>query len=795
MSLLNVNHPIADAGIYELSDSLTYISENYSALIVIKGNIFFDEMNTPAGEFILLPPNTPLLVSPGPKSAIGCVRFSNFFLLSVLDNADWFHKTYSSSEFLVMSGWSAIIENIILLFHNNTNAAMATSFFSLIDRMNSYLPEKKYEFPTELNEKGKEILSYINQNITTPLTLNETAENVGLTPQYLSSFFQKYIGLTFKEYINQRKIDLCIPFLEYTQMTDSAISSAIGFASEISMQKAFLNLTQKSTSEFRKASPVKAQIFPEISRVNNFSDYITQRNDTPLENSHDTSNVIHQQAYVDSLKKPVHLVPDSWRKILNIGEAQHFIDPFFREQLIHMQTGTSFIYGRVLDLLDSTTIHEINGQIFYGFERIFTILDLLIDLKLIPFIVIGNRYKKNASHTNDLTALSSSEDYQNYYKKLSKILPPFIRSCCNRYGVSEVARWQFEICYESSSHGNNRQTIWNFCNTFRKIEATLHEYCPGCCVGGTGFPSLHSAREFETMLKTLSSENIRVDFISFYAVSIEEVNGQLRLPKSGNTILEQASKLMHLAKQYYPDLPVYITEFNICNNRHSYLNDYVFNACFILWFIIANLNLVDGMGYSRLSDIGESSANTNMLLYGGSGLYNMHGIRKPSFYSFRFLKELGPVMSFYSKGVLITTKNPSSIQALMFHCPGLTDEACINYKNEKLLFSDSYTFEAVSSKNIETVIKDVSPGNYLIKEYRINRKSGNILREYSHVHGIKDLTTSDIDCFQYLSNPSAKLSQATVGADETLTLHTMVHPLEIVMLQIDFNNKGDRNEI
>jgi len=73
-------------------------------------------------------------------------------------------------------------------------------------------------------------------------------------------------------------------------------------------------------------------------------------------------------------------------------------------------------------------------------------------------------------------------------------------------------------------------------------------------------------------------------------------------------------------------------------------------------------------------------------------------------------------------------------------------------------------------------------------------KKKNLLEEYSHIDGVKDLTESDSNCFRYLSHPATSISQTYVRDDNTFHWQVTIHPLEIILLQIDFN-RGESDEL
>jgi len=53
----------------------------------------------------------------------------------------------------------------------------------------------------------REVLRYINANLKDPLSLEFLAENFGYTKNHFSFIFNKFVGMSLREYINRRRLD------------------------------------------------------------------------------------------------------------------------------------------------------------------------------------------------------------------------------------------------------------------------------------------------------------------------------------------------------------------------------------------------------------------------------------------------------------------------------------------------------------------------------------------------------------------------------------------------------------
>lgn len=114
---------------------------------------------------------------------------------------------------------------------------------------------------TESYTSLKKASEYVLQNITHPLSLNEVANKVYLSPSYLSRLFKKYLHITFVDYVNHIKIARAKEKLALTTLPINTISSGIGFTQTSYFTKTFKKLTQTTPSRFRRQNKTTTKIF------------------------------------------------------------------------------------------------------------------------------------------------------------------------------------------------------------------------------------------------------------------------------------------------------------------------------------------------------------------------------------------------------------------------------------------------------------------------------------------------------------------------------------------------------
>lgn len=72
---------------------------------------------------------------------------------------------------------------------------------------------------------------FIDKNLSTSLNIKDIAKNVNMSKSTLYNEFHKHFGCTVNEYINKKRIEASLVYLDTTDMSIEEISQAVGFSS------------------------------------------------------------------------------------------------------------------------------------------------------------------------------------------------------------------------------------------------------------------------------------------------------------------------------------------------------------------------------------------------------------------------------------------------------------------------------------------------------------------------------------------------------------------------------------
>ncbi len=92
---------------------------------------------------------------------------------------------------------------------------------------------------------------HIKNHCLENLRLENVAEELAVSPNYLSTLIKKETGITFQQHIIQEKLNIAKKLLDDTRMTIDEISVAVGYENYISFYNAFRKNTHMTPSEYR----------------------------------------------------------------------------------------------------------------------------------------------------------------------------------------------------------------------------------------------------------------------------------------------------------------------------------------------------------------------------------------------------------------------------------------------------------------------------------------------------------------------------------------------------------------
>ena len=106
---------------------------------------------------------------------------------------------------------------------------------------------------SEITQKMIDVCSYLSQNCTENISLDDAADYAGFSRYHFSRLFKEKAGMTFSDYLAQVRVDHAKRLLATTDLSIAEVAAAIGYQEANSFSRLFKTRTGKSPSDYRAA--------------------------------------------------------------------------------------------------------------------------------------------------------------------------------------------------------------------------------------------------------------------------------------------------------------------------------------------------------------------------------------------------------------------------------------------------------------------------------------------------------------------------------------------------------------
>ena len=331
-----------------------------------------------------------------------------------------------------------------------------------------------------------------------------------------------------------------------------------------------------------------------------------------------------------------------WEHTVGSDHATVALRADWQHQLRRCHDELGFRYVRFHGLLsdDMGTLITHREMPLYSFFNADQIFDFLLSIGMRPFIELSFMPAALASGPTTVFHyrgnITPPRDYQAWATLIGKLVSHWVE----RYSVSEVRQWFFEVWNEPNLKAFWTGTQADYFRLYRHAVHAIKSIDGALQVGG---PATAANEWIEEFLDYCEKSRLPADFVSTHhyptdAFGAEGDDTMTQLAKSERSILrEQAQD----AKRRARGRPLYYTEWNASSNPRDALHDQSYSAAFAVKTIMEANGLVDGYSFWTFSDIFEENYFPSTPFHGGFGLLNLHGIPKPTYRAFELLHSLG----------------------------------------------------------------------------------------------------------------------------------------------------------
>jgi xylan 1,4-beta-xylosidase len=365
---------------------------------------------------------------------------------------------------------------------------------------------------------------------------------------------------------------------------------------------------------------------------------------------------------------PASPFPHFWEQMFGSGRAILALRDNYRKDLkdVHDQVGARYVRFHAI-FHDEVGVYDEDerGNPVFNFTYVDQIYDGLLAQGVRPFVEISFMPRKLAARD----AIHPFWYKQNVappkdYAKWDMLIHAFAQHLVERYGIDEVSQWYFEVWNEPNIDfwaGEPKQATYFelYDHTARALKAVS----PRLRVGGPATSSAHWVPEF---LSHVSKDHVPVDFVSTHGYADDTVEDMLgtheEIPMRDRVCRAIGKVHGEIQSSALPSLPLFWTEWNVPSYGDLNARDNWYVGPALARDISQCDGLVNLMSWWTFDDVFEEGGVSTEPFGGCFGLIASGRIRKPSFYDFSILHELGEErITNPAENVLVTRRKDGTL--------------------------------------------------------------------------------------------------------------------------------------
>ena len=474
--------------------------------------------------------------------------------------------------------------------------------------------------------------------------------------------------------------------------------------------------------------------------------------------------------------------------VVGAGRAAEGLRADWQEQLATVQKEIGFRYLRMHGLLgDEMGVYgeDKQGNPEFNFQYVDSLYDALLRMKIRPFVELGFMPSKLAGGDTTIFWWKGNTSLPKDPAKWAMLMRALIAHWKERYGEAEITQWYYEVWNEPDIRGFWPHTMEEYFSLYETTSEAIRAECQKCRIGGPASAVPYAAEEaFE---KWIVANPGPVDFISVHAYGVKQ--GFLDADGSAGTILDPdldsvSGRMRHsrelLDATPLRNLELHFTEWSSAYTPTDYMHDQYHQASFILDKVRRATPYVNSMSYWTFTDIFEENGPRFTPFHGGFGMLNLQGIKKPSYYAFKFLSMLGTEdIATNDSQSWITKSKDGSVQAMVWDYspvvppPGQTDQ--VFYKQN---------LPSADKGQLTLDIANIPNGKYQVAVYQIGYKRNDAFSAYVEMGSPRQLTRAQEAALKKASSgaPASQSEVSITGGSFTKTMPLRTNDCFLVVL-------------
>ena len=361
-----------------------------------------------------------------------------------------------------------------------------------------------------------------------------------------------------------------------------------------------------------------------------------------------------------------------FKKCIGAGRANEGLRADWQDHLRIVKQACDFKYIRFHGILhdDMGVYTETEDSTpIYNWQYVDKLYDYILEIGMKPFVELSFMPSALASGEKTVFWWKGNVTPPKSYEKYFDLIQAFTQHLTERYGEEEVKTWYFEVWNEPNHgaffSGNKAEYFKMYSSAVKAVRSVSPVYR----VGG---PATAGCGWISDMLNYCNENNDPIDFIATHTYNVhgaldEFGKKQLRMDSSPFSVVNGV-KYVHrkMDESEASGLELHFTEWSSSYSPKDPIHDTYQNAAFVLNTLKNVEGVASSMSYWVFTDVFEEPGVPASPFHGGFGLVNLQGIKKPTFFIYDFLNQLGDTELVNSDSCSWVCKQDNDLQLLVW---------------------------------------------------------------------------------------------------------------------------------
>ncbi len=472
------------------------------------------------------------------------------------------------------------------------------------------------------------------------------------------------------------------------------------------------------------------------------------------------------------------------RKCVGAGRAAEGLRADWQQQLITVKKEIGFKYIRFHGLLHDDMhvyVEDVNGNPVYNWQYVDKLYDFLLSIDVKPFVEFGFMPYALASEDKTVFWWKGNISPPKSYEKWSALINALVRHWQERYGKSELDKWYFEVWNEPNLKEFFSGKMEDYFKLYEVTAKAVKSVSTSYRVGG---PATSGSTWIKEALQFFSTQPTLVDFISTHAYGTRSVFDEFGKRR---TQMREADGIPIPMRKLRKDVDasalkgreIHITEWNSSPNPKDPLHDTYQNASYILNVLKKTEWEVNSMSFWTFTDIFEEAGPPVTSFHGGFGMLTLQSIRKPSFYAWKFLHQLGDTELLNNDSSSWVCRDAKgNMQALFWNYELLSPDSSYNQQfYNRLLPSNKVN-------DVTFKIANVPNGKYKLLLYSTGYKKNDAYSAYLEMGSPANISLDQEKALKQLSDGKAEMEKTVSIVNGTLSEKFSLRQNDVLLIKL-----------